>query len=410
MPPLMDNQPFMVIWNIPTGKCKTHRGVDLQLNDFNIVTNQNEVFMGGNITIFYIEQFGKYPHYDKGHTVNGGLPQNTSLTGHIKKMEADIKRYLPSSSYRGLAIIDWEEWRPQWVRNWGSKSIYRDKSLELVQAKHSLWTADQILEKAKWEFDTAARNFMGQTLNVAHIRRPQALWGYYLFPDCYNYHYNNDFSHYDGKCPKVEFGRNDQLHWLWEKSKALYPSIYMEEILKSSEQGKRFVRARVQEAMRVSLMTKSKYALPVFVYTRSHYAYTFKPMTQDNCQHVKDYLKNTLGPYIVNVTTAARSCSQYLCSKHGRCYRKYPEGNAYLHLSKRSFQIVTRRDHGTFRVYTKGKLSFKDKRQLKAHFACQCYKGWDGQYCNKSKCTGSKWRQNGSLLIAALLLHICIQS
>ncbi|XP_041046898.1 hyaluronidase-4-like [Carcharodon carcharias] len=424
MPPVMANWPFLVIWNIPTEKCSTHRGVDLHLNDFNIVTNQNEVFMGGNITIFYIEQLGQYPYYDKGHPVHGGCPQNTSLTGHINKMKVDVQKYLPSKFYKGLAVIDWEEWRPQWVRNWGNKTIYREKSEELVRAKYPPWPPARVLKQAQWEFDSAANKFISRTLSVGEMMRPQALWGYYLFPDCYNYHYNSNFSHYDGRCPDIEIERNNQLQWLWSHSKALYPSIYMEEILKSSEQGRRFVRARVQEAMRVSLITDSTYALPVFVYSRSHYAYTFKPMTQGdliysigesaalgasgvilwgsiefsrttaNCQHVKDYVKRILGPYVVNVTVAAQICSQYLCSKHGRCYRKYPEQNTYLHLSKRSFQIVTRTDRSTFRVYTKGKLSLWDKYQLKAQFVCQCYKGWNGKYCSQSK--ARNWKTFGS--------------
>uniref|UniRef100_UPI00398E896A hyaluronidase-4-like n=1 Tax=Pristiophorus japonicus TaxID=55135 RepID=UPI00398E896A len=436
MPPLMQNQPFLVIWNIPTENCRIHRGVDLHLNDFNIVTNENEAFMGGNITIFYIEQLGKYPYYEDGHAINGGCPQNTSLIKHLNKMEVDIRRYLPSRSYKGLAIIDWEEWRPQWVRNWGNKSIYREKSQKLVEDKNPGWLPARVLKQAQWEFNTAAKKFMSQTLRVGQMLRPQALWGFYLFPDCYNYHYNSNFSTFNGRCPDIELERNNELMWLWSYSNALYPSIYMEEVLKSSEQGRRFVRARVEEAMRVSLMTGSKCALPVFVYSRSHYAYTFTPMTQtdliysigesaalgasgivlwgsvefsrtrENCELVRDYVKRILGPYVVNVTMAAQSCSQYLCNKHGRCHRKDPQKNTYLHLSKRSFQIVARTSGGMFRVYTKGRLSSADKCQFREDFVCQCYKGWRGKFCNKVKSTGPQCRAESSLFIAALSLLI----
>ncbi|XP_067854423.1 hyaluronidase-4-like [Heptranchias perlo] len=434
VPPFIQNQPFLVIWNVPTEKCRTHRGVDLHLDNFQIITNKKEAFMGGNVTIFYIDQLGKYPFYEDGIAVNGGCPQNASLIEHSNKMAADIQRYMTSKFYKGLAVIDWEEWRPQWVRNWGNKAIYRQKSQELVQARYPNWLPQRVLKQAQWEFDTTAKKFMTQTLRVGQTMRPTAWWGFYLFPDCYNYDYNSNFSTYTGQCPAIEIERNNELLWLWSHSKALYPSIYMEEILKSSEQGKNFVRARVQEAMRVALMTNSKYALPVFVYSRSHYAYTFTPMTQNDlihtigesaalgasavilwggiefshtkarCQHVQNYVRQMLGPYVLNVTIAAQVCSHFLCSKHGRCRRRDPEGNTYLHLNKRSFQIIEQTDHSSLRVYTKGELSSADKRQLKQEFICHCYKGWKGKYCGRPKSPGLRCHGGSPLFIAALSL------
>ncbi|XP_072928052.1 hyaluronidase-like isoform X1 [Hemitrygon akajei] len=427
IPPIMKDQPFLVFWNIPTEKCSTHRGVDLHLGDYGIVTNKNEVFMGENITIFYIGQLGKYPYYMGDEPVNGGCPQNASLKEHSRAMRVDVQRYL-SRNYRGLAVIDWEEWRPFYWRNWGSKIIYRNKSQDIVRARHPESSFKQIEKQAQVEFDKAARLFLSSTLKLGQQLRPAALWGYYLFPDCYNYHYGHEYAEYDGRCPAVEIKRNNDLGWLWAQSNALFPSVYVEEQLKSCKRVKLYARYRVTEAMRVALMSGSKYARPVFVYTRSHYVETLKPLTQidlihtigeiaalgasgvvlwgsidfsrttENCQSVKDNLKNILGPYILNVTMAARLCSHMLCRKHGRCYRKWPEDDAFLHLSHKSFHMVTRE-----RIYVKGRLKFSDQRWIRAHFHCQCYKGWSGLRCSHFEDSSVAPRSEQSVFTMAFL-------
>ncbi|XP_005987095.1 hyaluronidase-1 isoform X2 [Latimeria chalumnae] len=285
LPPIMLNQPFLPFWNAPTEKCLSRYDVSLQLDAFNIVSNNEQMFLGGNLTIFYLDQLGLYPFYEKGTVVNGGCPQNASLEDHLGKMLVDIETVVPSLSYRGLAVIDWENWRPQWVRNWDKKDVYRQKSRELVRARNGHWTPEQVDQQAQWEFDMAAQRFMVNTLRLGRSVRPGGWWGYYLFPDCYNYDYLTKGEKYTGQCPEVELQRNNQLMWLWNHSKALYPSVYMEKVLRSSEQGRRFVRARVKEAMRVADLPDSPYSLPVFVYSRPMYAYTFLPLTVTDLIH-----------------------------------------------------------------------------------------------------------------------------
>lgn len=113
--------------------------------------------------------------------------------------------------------------------------------------------------------------FMLETLRQAKSFRPQQLWGFYLFPDCYNHNYRSNLDNYTGRCPDVEMTRNDQLRWLWTESTALYPSIYMSRLLKDRAIGRQFVRNRVREGMRLASVGNGT-ARPVFVYTRPTYA------------------------------------------------------------------------------------------------------------------------------------------
>ncbi|XP_068763546.1 LOW QUALITY PROTEIN: hyaluronidase-4-like, partial [Struthio camelus] len=282
--PIVQDRPFLVAWNAPSTRCLSAYDVPLDLDAFGILVNRQEAFAGGNITIFYYDQLGLYAYYQNGSVpptaVNGSCPQNASLQDHLGKMVKDILRTMPSESFAGLAVIDWENWRPLWIRNWDKKNIYRSMSAQLVRRGNPGWTDEQVHSRAKREFEKAAINFMSETLKLAWSLRPGGWWGYYLFPDCYNYHYWDDFGGYTGHCPALEVQRNNKLLWLWEQSKALYPSIYMEEVLCDSPQGKRFVAAKLSEALRVAELPSARHSLPVFVYARPFYTYTLKELSQ----------------------------------------------------------------------------------------------------------------------------------
>lgn len=284
LPPIVKDKPFLVTWNAPTARCSAAYNVPLHLDSYGILVNSQEAFVGGNITIFYYDQLGLYPYYVNTTVpptaVHGGCPQNVSLKDHLEKMRKDIAMAMPSHSFAGLAVIDWENWRPQWIRNWDKKNIYRDMSLLLVKQRNPHLSDYEAELEAKWEFEAAAQNFMTDTLRLAQSLRPNGWWGYYLFPDCYNYDYLDDFEGFTGQCPPVEVQRNNELSWLWENSRALYPSIYMEEMLRTSLQGKRFVRAKVGEALRVAELSSAQHSLPVFVYARPFYTYTLKELSQ----------------------------------------------------------------------------------------------------------------------------------
>lgn len=269
--PLYSQKPVLLVWNAPTQECGIRHGVTFSLNQFDIVATPNEGFVRQNLTMFYKERLGLYPYYEPGGSaVNGGLPQLASLTQHYEKMPAGLDKYIPNPNAKGLSVIDWEDWRPLWIRNWDSKDIYRNKSRELVAKKNPQWTSDQVAKVAQQEFELSARKFMRETLKLAKNLRPNQLWGFYLFPDCYNHDYKAGLKNYTGRCPPVEVNRNNQLDWLWMECTAFFPSIYMGSVLKSTDYGRLFVRNRLKEAMRLASVGGGL-ARPVFVYTRPTY-------------------------------------------------------------------------------------------------------------------------------------------
>ena len=270
--------PFLSVWNAPTASCLSQYGVDLDLGTFSIVQNQNQTFMGENITIFYAEKLGLYPRYSgQAVAINGGVPQNASLDAHLRVANENISTYIPHKDFQGLAVVDWESWRPVWERNWDSKQVYWEGSKALVKAKHPDWTPAQVEAAAKVEFEDAGRKFMEETLKLGQKERPNGLWGYYGFPNCYNYYSDKN---YTGECPAVELKRNDELLWLWNVSSALYPDIYLSlEMRKLGKEVLLYSHHRILEAMRAGAQ-QTPSPPPVFPYARIVYTYTLEFLSQ----------------------------------------------------------------------------------------------------------------------------------
>lgn len=278
--PLYSQKPLLLAWNAPTEDCGPRHDIRFQLDQFQIVASPNEGFVRQNLTIFYKGRLGLYPYFEPNETpVNGGLPQMASLTHHLEKMQVGLQKYIQEPMAKGLAVIDWEEWRPLWTRNWETKDVYRRHSRELVHQKNPTWPPEQVSKVAQQEFEMSAKKFMLETLKHAKNLRPNQLWGFYLFPDCYNHDYRHTLESYTGRCPDVEVARNEQLKWLWAESTALFPSIYMSTVLQSSNSGRQFVRNRVKEGMRLA-SSGDGLARPVFVYTRPTYAKSLEPLSE----------------------------------------------------------------------------------------------------------------------------------
>lgn len=264
--PVLAGRPFVTVWNVPSEPCARWHNVTLPLGVFDVLANAQQAFEGQDITLFYSQRLGLYPHYSpQGDPVDGGLPQNASLAAHLRQAARDVQDALPDASYGGLAVIDWESWRPLWVRDWGSMDVYRQRSEELVRQQHPEWPSSLVEKMAQQQYEEAARNFMEQTLQLGERLRPGGYWGFYGFPDCYN----NDFGspQYDGSCPAVERQRNQELGWLWNSSRALYPSIYLPTQLKGTGKVLSYVRYRVAEAFAVQDGVLAA-AIPVLPYAQ----------------------------------------------------------------------------------------------------------------------------------------------
>lgn len=407
--PLYSQKPLLLAWNAPTEDCAPRHGIRFQLDLFQIVASPNEGFVRQNLTIFYKERLGLYPFFKPDETaVNGGLPQVASLTQHLEKMPEGVQKYIREPEATGLAVIDWEEWRPLWIRNWENKDVYRKHSRELVRQKNPTWPTEQVAKVAQQEFEISARMFMLETLRYAKNLRPNQLWGFYLFPDCYNHDYKRTLENYTGRCPDVEVARNERLKWLWTESTALFPSIYLASVLRSSNSGRQFVRNRVKEGMRLA-SSGDGLARPVFVYTQPTYINSLEQLTEtdlvstigesvalgaagiimwgdaayaskkDSCSDLDIYLRGPLSQYLLNVSTAAELCSQTLCGSHGRCLRKNPDSEVYLHLNPLHHSIITQ--DGKPRVI--GELGDEEKTNFNTSFQCQCYSGYQGVGCDQ---------------------------
>ncbi|XP_006023812.1 hyaluronidase-1 isoform X1 [Alligator sinensis] len=405
--PIFFDRPFVTVWNAPTENCEKKFHVSLDLGIFDVVLNRNESFMGNKMTIFYSTKLGLYPYYTKdGFPVNGGVPFNSSLPAHLQKAEQDIKADILDPNFRGLAVIDWESWRPLWVRNWDSLDIYKKKSIALVQERHPDWSPKRVVKKAELVFEKSGRAFMDQTLALGECLRPGGFWGFYGFPCCYN----NDFKNvnYTGECPEIEQQRNDQLQWLWNQSGALYPSIYLPKELEASGKVLTYVRHRIGEAFRVQKWVTGG-SLPVIPYAHISYELTDDFLSQEDlentigesasqgaagivlwgsedysnsresCLAVKKFVDGILGHYIMNVTSSTILCSEAVCSSHGRCVRRDTHPEAYLHLSPASFTIE--RDPKEHRFFLLGHKSDADEAKMMEEFICQCYEGWEGEWC-----------------------------
>ncbi|XP_070698581.1 hyaluronidase-1 [Pempheris klunzingeri] len=404
--------PFLTVWNAPTASCLSQYGVDLDLGTFSIVQNQNQTFMGENITIFYSEKLGLYPRYSgQAQAINGGVPQNASLDEHLRVASEDIRTYIPDRGFQGLAVVDWESWRPVWERNWDSKQVYWEGSRTFVRSRHPDWSPAQVDAAARVEFEEAGRKFMEETLKLGQEERPNGLWGYYGFPNCYNYYGKPA---YTGECPAVEMKRNDELLWLWNVSSALYPDIYLSLDLRNlGREVLLYTHHRIMEAMRAGAQSTPS-APPVFPYARIVYTYTLDFLSQEHlvytigegaalgsagvvlwgdhalskskatCEAVKSYIDDTLGFYLVNVTSAATICSQVLCSSQGRCQRKNPNSGAYLHLDPAAWKVTSeRKPQGGQNYRVLGQMRAHQVTLMRSEFQCKCYPGWGGESCSK---------------------------
>lgn len=207
--------PYAAVWNSPTTHCF---GNSLELSGFEILQNRGDAINGGNITLF--THLGQFPVWGKLNDtiVNGGLPQLGNLSLHLAQVEQDIDSLIPDSNFAGLAVIDFQAWRPLFRQNFDELGIYQTQSVEEVRKKHPDWKDGQLQKEAAAEFNSGARAFLEGTLLLARKLRPGGLWGYLGYPFC-----NGFLGYY---CDGQATLENDMIGWLWNASTALYPSVF----------------------------------------------------------------------------------------------------------------------------------------------------------------------------------------
>jgi len=374
---------FSVYWNAPSESCE-NRGIHLDLDKYGIKHNNHLAFKGSVISLFYADykRFGAFPYISKdGQEINGGIPQKANITLHLELIAKELDASL-DKDFDGLAIFDWEIWRPIFNRNWGQMRIYQKKSIDYVRARYPTLSVKATLAKATAEWNFSAKILLGKTLELATYMRPKAQWGFYKFPECYNYGAKYPW------CDKQVVMYNDHLSWMWNASTALFPSAYFGNGKPPTfEQKKNLAIGHIKEAIRVG--TNGNTTLPVYFYMKYSYGSTIFATPDDleasmqvaahlgadgvilwdasapfkdhsYCNRLQGDLETLLGPFSQRVIEEASDCSIIRCSGRGRCVMN--DENAYI---------------GPYIYPSSVELMPSD-------FHCRCFNGWTGSHCENN--------------------------
>eukprot|EP00730_Choanoeca_flexa_P005978 TRINITY_DN12062_c0_g1_i7.p1 TRINITY_DN12062_c0_g1~~TRINITY_DN12062_c0_g1_i7.p1 ORF type:complete len:445 (+),score=38.96 TRINITY_DN12062_c0_g1_i7:183-1517(+) len=161
--------------------------------------------------------YGHYPiiESETGQWCNGGLPQLANITAHKLKAASDIrKRIAPGASVFG--VFDYENWRLHWNT---TSDIYRLNSILLANYTTPGLPPDELLAKAKKDFETAGLKFFLATVHQANELFPESRFGFYSYP-------NIGFWRSDAQVAHLQ-QLNNRLLPLWQASTALFPSVYL---------------------------------------------------------------------------------------------------------------------------------------------------------------------------------------
>jgi len=345
-------KPFVALWNSPTIGCDFNFSTPVHLKKYGILENDRQTWDGKQVTVFASAQLGLYPYFvmNGEGNYNGGLPQVVDLNQHLRKARLDIVNKIPDPDFKGVAVIDWEPWRPLWETNWNKKRIYKVRSVELVRNKHPDWPLDRLIQQAKQEFEDAGRAMFEHTITLGKELRPKALWGFYGFPDCFA-HAENRY-----QCtPKVR-GQNDKLEWLFSASTALFPSMYL---LDQHPDNQDYVLGRLRETLRFASKGygQNRRKIPIFVYHRNIYEnnpHEYNFLTKEDldntvgaaagigaagiviwgnrfdentspevCRRIDKYVATTFGPYFKHAVNEIKTCSTRNCNDKGHCVKKW---------------------------------------------------------------------------------------
>ncbi|XP_016330512.1 hyaluronidase-1-like isoform X2 [Sinocyclocheilus anshuiensis] len=364
--PLLAGQPFLVLWGVPDKDC-------LGRPDPAAFGMEWE----GRVAIFYEDTLGLYPYFTaQDRPVNGGLPQHTSLDIHLQRVEGDLTASLPQAGAPGLGVLRWQEWAPQWNRNRGIKTKYLVESRALLRGFFPDWSTEEVEKWSQVDFEAAAQSIMMETLREVKRLHPQRLWGIAPYPNCYNFDSTQiALANYTGRCPAAEMALNDELMWLWKRSGTLYPALSLEKLPEGTKGAWLYATNQIREALRVAALAGTTFDLPVFPLIKIVYTSSSSFLSEKSCSEFSSYVRQVLGPYAVNVTTAARLCGVSLCQGRGRCVRKKPEDPTYLHLPSAHFMLLP---NGAEGVRATGELPTAYIDLWKKDSRCQWFEALEG--------------------------------
>lgn len=96
-----------------------------------------------------------------------------------------------------------------------------------------------------------------------------------------------------------------------------------------------------------------------------------------SCSSLAEYVRGPLGRYLLNVSSAVEQCSHSVCGSRGRCVRRRPDSDSYLHLDPQSHRIVVRGK----RLAVEGHMGPGELKSIREDFICQCFSGYHGYNC-----------------------------
>ncbi|KAF5284635.1 hypothetical protein FQR65_LT13466 [Abscondita terminalis] len=233
---------FNTYWNMPTFQCARYNlGFDKLALKYNIIQNDKDQFRGNRIALLYDP--GLFPAIIKARDQlrNGGVPQEGNLSLHLNTFAKQLDDQIPDKNFSGIAVIDFESWRPIYRQNFGTLMPYKDLSVKIEKERHPLWSNAQLQAEAERRFEKAGRKFVEDLIVLAKKLRPNAKWGYYAFPYCFNYQQTHC-------APEVQ-QENDRIKWMFSASDNLHPSVYFN--TPDPVYNKKLIIGRLTETQRV---------------------------------------------------------------------------------------------------------------------------------------------------------------
>ncbi|CAO1339959.1 unnamed protein product [Diamesa hyperborea] len=273
---------FDVFWNIPSFMCRKHETEFTKLNAYGIQQNFNDEFRGEKVSIMYDP--GMFPAIlkQKGQRDfhrNGGVPQEGSIEQHLVQYKKHVDEQIPDINNSGLIIIDFESWRPIFRQNFGALKPYKDLSIRIEQQNHPFWLKNINEAQAAKRFEKAGREFVEKTILLSKHLRPNAKWGYYAFPYCFNKGTID--------CSKKTKDENDRMRYIFKAADMILPSVYLHE-KDTADEKSILVEGRIKESVRVSESVSKRL---IYVYIRHVYSETRNLLTEKDMRMVFETAK-----------------------------------------------------------------------------------------------------------------------